>query len=146
MRSSINFRSVASSVIAHSIGYLAAIVTAWVTIDLTTGGDTSDPRKVDFVFEAISAGIVISVFQWLILRQSELRLPRLLLFGTVGLAIGWPIGELLLQPVMGWTVGLAVMGLSIGLGQWLFIRSHFEGVRAWPLISAIALGVGGASS
>ena len=141
MRSSNNIRSVVLSVISHSIGFLAAILAAWVTIDFTTGGDTSNPRTVDFVFEAIAAGIVISIFQWLVLRQTGLGLPRFILLGTAGLAIGWPIGEVILQPLLGWTVGFVVMGLSIGLGQWLFVRSRFEGVRFWPLVSAIAWGL-----
>ena len=130
-------RSVGLSVLVHSLGFLVALFTAWTTIGLTTNGQTSEAGLLDYVLEGIAFAAVISVFQWIVLRSKALRLVRFVYFSSVGLAIGWPLGEVLSSSA-GWIVSAAIFGLFLGLFQWLVIRGQYVLAKRWVPVTMAA--------
>ena len=120
-----------------SFGYVAAVIAGWTTIGLTTAGWETDPGIPNFILEGIVIGVVISPFQWFALRFTGVGLLRLTLAGSAGLAIGWPIGELLSEPV-GWMVSLMIFGLAIGIAQWFVLRTLLARGYVWVAISILA--------
>ena len=130
-------RPVVLSVLVHSLGFLVALFTAWTTIEFTTKGQTSEASILDYVIEGVAFAVVISVFQWFILRSKALRLVQFVLYSSVGLAIGWPIGEVLSSST-GWIVSATIFGIFLGLFQWLILRNSYDRAKRWVLLTTLA--------
>jgi len=84
----------------------------------------------------VTAGLVIGILQWVVLRQ---RLPEAgwwILASTVGWAGGWAIVIALVPPELGVLTG-AVLGAAMGTLQWLFLRGHFHQAGWWIVVSTL---------
>ena len=97
-------------------------------------------------------GLPIGVAQWVALRQVA-PISKLWLFTiSAGLFLGLaalntPTAIRILgftddESFLALSVGYLIIGLFIGLAQWVFLRGHFNNSLVWPLSSAIGLGLG----
>jgi hypothetical protein len=106
-------------------------------------------------------GIAIGIGQWLVLRRrtsvlaqsgdfkflagSGYRTAWWALASSAGFAIGKDVGDMLAAAVSGpAAVGLdgVVIGIALGLAQWLVLRRHVAAAGWWIAASAIAWAVG----
>jgi len=120
-----------------AFGFLLSIVCGWMVIDVTTNGFESEPAIPHFILEGIVIGAVISPFQWFALRKTGIGLARFTLASAAGLAVAWPIGEVLSDPA-GWVVSFMIFGLGIGLAQLLVLRHVLANRFAWVGMSSLA--------
>jgi hypothetical protein len=84
----------------------------------------------------VTAGLVIGVLQWVVLRG---RLPEAgwwILASTVGWAGGWAIVITQVPPELGFLTG-AVLGAAMGTTQWLYLRLHFHRAAWWLPVSTL---------
>jgi len=119
-------------------GYLVSIVSGWTVIGITTNGWESEPGIPQFVLEGIVIGAVISPFQWIVVRKKAgVGLLRFTLVSSAGLAVAWPIGEVLADPA-GWVVSFMIFGFGIGLAQLLSFRRVPIRGYVWVAMSTLA--------
>ncbi|MDY7042207.1 MAG: hypothetical protein SVX38_15225 [Chloroflexota bacterium] len=97
-------------------------------------------------------GLPIGLAQWIALRRVApisilwtLTISAGLLLGLVVL-INSPIpaiwGFLDDESVLSLTIGYTIIGLLVGLAQWLFLRGHFTKSWVWLLGDGVGLGLG----
>ena len=119
-------------------GYLVSIVSGWTVIGLTTNGWESDPDIPQFVLEGIVIGAVISSFQWIVVRRKVgIGLLPFTLVSSAGLAVAWPLGEILADPA-GWVVSFMIFGFGIGIAQLLAFRRMPIRRYVWIAMSTLA--------
>ena len=119
-------------------GFLVSIVSGWTVIGLTTNGWESDPGIPQFVLEGIVIGAVISSFQWIVVRRKVgIGLLPFMLMSSAGLAVAWPVGELLADPA-GWVVSFMIFGFGIGMAQLVSFRRVPIRGYIWVAISTLA--------
>mgnify|MGYP001129249752 CR=1 FL=1 len=119
-------------------GYLVSIVSGWTVIGLTTNGWESDPGIPQFVLEGIVIGAVISSFQWIVVRRKVgIGLLPFMLMSSAGLAVAWPVGELLADPA-GWVVSFMIFGFEIGMAQLVSFRRVPIRGYIWVAMSTLA--------
>ena len=120
-----------------AFGFLLGIVAGWTVIGVTTNGWESEPGIPQFVLEGSVIGAVISSFQWILLRKAGIGLLPFTMASSAGLAVAWPIGEVLSDPA-GWVVSFMIFGLGIGLAQLLVLRSVPVRGYVWVVMSTLA--------
>jgi hypothetical protein len=84
----------------------------------------------------VTAGLVIGVLQWVVLRQRVLQAGWWILASTVGWAGGWAMVFALVPPDLGDLTGV-VLGATMGTTQWLFLRGHFHRAGWWIVVSTL---------
>jgi len=96
-------------------------------------------------------GLPIGFAQWIALRRVA---PISILWGltiSAGLLLGLWASPILAgalweflddESVLSLTAAYTIIGLCIGLAQWLFLWGHFTKSFVWPLSSTIGLGLG----
>ncbi len=100
-------------------------------------------------------GMSFGTAQWLFLRQYHSQAGWWILATVVGFAVGVPVlawlrpwpGLLAADPhstvseaagyVGGWALDGAVLGLAVGLTQWLLLRQHLPRAGWWVLATAV---------
>lgn len=97
-------------------------------------------------------GLPIGFAQWIALRRVAPISILWTLTISAGLLVGLGVintspipgiwGFLEDESVLSLTAGYTIIGLLIGLAQWLFLRGDFARSLVWPLSSAVGLGLG----
>ena len=84
--------------------------------------------------DGLIIGTAIGIAQWLVLRRQVNPVGWWPVLSIVGFGLGKAAGEALTQglsaPIGHGLVG-AVIGLSVGVTQWLVLRRHVEGAAWW---------------
>jgi len=97
-------------------------------------------------------GLPIGIAQWIALRRVAPISILWVLTISAGLLLGLVVinnspipgiwGFLDDESVLSLTIDCTIIGLLVGLVQWLFLLGHFTRSLAWPLSSAVGLGLG----
>ena len=97
-------------------------------------------------------GLPIGIAQWIALRKVAPVSILWLLTISAGLFLGLAalntstatriLGFTDDESILALSAGYLIIGLFIGLVQWVFLRGHFNKSLVWPLSSAIGLGLG----
>ena len=86
------------------------------------------------------------VMQWLVLRQQLSQSGWWILASSVGLAIGLVVGVAVSaaggDDAAAAVVSLAVLGVSVGIAQWLVLRRQVSRAGWWILVNVVGLAVG----
>ena len=98
---------------------------------------------------SLVVGLPIGLAQWIALRRVAPISILWILTISAGLFLGFvaletPIANKILgftddYSLLSYTAGYMIIGLLIGLAQWIFLRGHFSKSLVWPLCSAIGL-------
>jgi hypothetical protein len=92
------------------------------------------------------AGVLVGLFQWLVLRPYLTRAVDWVFHGGAGWALGFALGLLVIQTVgrnpLGVVLGYALFGLIIGGLQWPMLRREIPHVTAWVLASIVGWALG----
>jgi hypothetical protein len=83
-----------------------------------------------------SAGLVMGILQWVVLRQYLRQAGWWILVSAVGWAGGWAILITQVPPELGFLTGI-VLGAAMGITQWLFLRLHFHQAGWWIVVSTL---------
>jgi len=99
-----------------------------------------------FIGEA-GIGVVIGIAQWLVLRRLGYQAGWWIWASTVGWAVGWAliVTGLIVPPEGGVLASLAagaVLGVTIGVAQWLVLRRFVYQASWWMLASTVGWMVG----
>ena len=101
---------------------------------------------------ALLIGLPLGLAQWIALRRIAplsmlwvLTIPAGLSLGLA--ALNSPYSMMLKlfpdeESALGLTAGYIIIGLVVGLAQWLLLRGRFRRAWVWPLSSALGLGLG----
>ena len=87
----------------------------------------------------IGAGAAIGFLQWLVLRPFFYQTWWWIAYSAVGWILGW--GVLLILPSSTVFSGV-ILGLSMGIAQWIPLRKWVPQAFWWPLVSALAWMIG----
>ncbi len=90
-------------------------------------------------------GLSVGIAQWLVLRRRINRAGWWILASIVGFGVGKDVGDMVAQAVsVAAGLGLAgiVIGISLGLSQWLVLRRHVPDAHWWIWATAIAWTLG----
>ncbi len=94
----------------------------------------------------VVAGVLVGVFQWLVLRPYLTRAVDWVLHGGAGWALGFALGLLVIQAMgrnpLGAVLGYALFGLIVGALQWPMLRREIPHVTAWVIASIIGWALG----
>jgi hypothetical protein len=98
-----------------------------------------------FMHFLIMGGIwfVVPVAQWIVLRKFFPKAILWLIATTLGWAIARIIGQIMFSiiayPVPGSSevVSSIIVGATIGIAQWLYLRMHISGATWWIVFSAL---------
>lgn len=85
----------------------------------------------------IMSGAAISALQWAILHQRIHKAWRWVIYSLAG----WIIGYILYLIISAGTRGIfagAMIGLTVGIAQWLLLRKEVHWAGWWIIISALA--------
>ncbi|HRQ39123.1 MAG TPA: hypothetical protein PLD25_14530 [Chloroflexota bacterium] len=113
----------------------------WTVLTVTTNNFAREPVMWDRVIEGFFRGVIIAGLQWPIVRSVGVRPVPFLLASGIGLAIGYPIGQFIAEPwglELPWVWAFAIYGLSLGISQWLILRSHVKSGWLWIPLSTIS--------
>jgi len=96
-------------------------------------------------------GLPIGFAQWIALRRVAPISILWVLTISAGLLLGLVVSPILAgifwgflddESVLSLTAAYTIIGLLVGMAQWLFLRGHFAKSLVWPLSSAVGLGLG----
>jgi len=101
---------------------------------------------------SLIVGFPIGLAQWIALR----RVAPISVLWIFSISLALPLGLTILnspiflgglsllddESIIAFMIGYAVIGLVVGLIQWVFLRSHFAKPLVWPPVSAAGLGLG----
>ena len=96
-------------------------------------------------------GLPIGFAQWIALRRVAPISILWILSIPVGLLLGLVVSPILAgvfwgflddESVLSLTAAYTIIGLLVGMAQWLFLRGHFAKSLVWLLSSAVGLGLG----
>lgn len=94
-------------------------------------------------------GALVGGAQWLVLRQGNLRSRSWFVVTSAGMLVGFPIASWLAlvglwthEPLPGFALAGLVLGISVGLMQWLFLRKRMRRGVTWLLANAVGMAVG----
>ena len=88
-----------------------------------------------------TAGLMIGVFQWVVLRQRVPQVGWWVLASAAGWAGGWAIVIATVPPEIGILTG-TVLGAAMGTLQWSYLRRHFHRAGWWIVISTLGWTIG----
>lgn len=89
----------------------------------------------------ILSGVAVSVMQWAVLQG---RIHKAWRWGIVS-TIGWISGYILFVIIFSSSSGLflgAILGLVVGIPQWLILKKEVEWAGWWIIISSLAWNTG----
>lgn len=110
------------------------------------------PFHVGMLVSSMISGLPIGLAQWIALR----RVAPVSTLWILSVSVGLPAALLTLnnpvflgafgfmgnESIMALTLGYVVVGLLVGLIQWMILRGHFAASFIWPLVSSVGLGTG----
>ncbi len=144
---------------AHKFYKVGTVILGWATANLL-GFAAMGAITLFFPFltsirgrlvSSLLIGLPIGFAQWIALRRVA---PISILWAvtiSAGLILGLVVGPILAgafwgllddESVLSLTAAYTIIGLCVGLVQWLFLRGHFTMSLVWPLSSAVGLGLG----
>jgi hypothetical protein len=92
------------------------------------------------------AGVLVGLFQWLVLRPYFTQAVEWVLQNGAGWALGFALGLLVIQAMgknpLGAVLGYALFGLIVGALQWPMLRREVPHVTAWVIASVIGWALG----
>jgi hypothetical protein len=92
------------------------------------------------------AGLLVGLFQWLVLRPYLTHSVDWVLHGGAGWALGYALGLLVIQALADfpWGAALAylVFGLIIAVLQWPMLRREIPSLMAWVVASVVGWALG----
>jgi hypothetical protein len=100
---------------------------------------------------SLAIGLPIGLAQWIALRRVAPISILWVLTISAGLLLGLAVGPMLAgvfweslddESVLSLTAAYTMIGLLVGMVQWIFLRGHFAKSLVWPLSSAVGLGLG----
>ena len=106
-----------------------------------------------FVCEALNAflatvfvdglviGTAMGIAQWLVLRRPFAPMGWWVVVSIVGFGAGKAVGDAFVQgipPVVGYGLDGAIIGASVGIGQWLVLRRHVARAGWWVIANIAA--------
>jgi hypothetical protein len=102
------------------------------------------------VLSTLIIGLSIGLAQWIVLRRVASISILWLLTIPVGLFLALKLSPLLAgipgfqddESVLSLMAGYAIIGLLVGLAQWIFLLGRFRRSWVWPLSSAAGLSLG----
>jgi hypothetical protein len=125
---------VVATIVGWAIGFFVCEAIKPFLYDIThLGGD------------GLVIGAGIGIAQGLVLRKKLVPMGWWVLVTAVGFGLGKLIGESVAQGMpaaVGHGLSGAVIGASVGLAQWLVLRSHHPRAEAWVLANVAAWAVG----
>lgn len=94
--------------------------------------------------DGLVIGTAVGIAQWLVLRRQFGRMGSWVVASIVGFGVGKWIGEGSLQSVstVGPLLAGALIGLAVGVAQWLVLRRHVAAAEWWIPASVVAWAVG----
>lgn len=110
------------------------------------------PGRGGMLVASLVIGFPIGLAQWIALRRAAPISPLWILSVSVALPLGLVIvnspmflgafGSLGDESIIAIVMAYAVIGLVVGLIQWVLMWGHFAKHYFWPLISSAGLGLG----
>ena len=100
---------------------------------------------------SLAIGLPIGLAQWIALRRVAPISILWVLTISAGLVLGHKVSPILAglfgeslddESVLALTAAYTIIGLLVGLVQWVFLRGHFTKSLVWLLSSALGLGLG----
>jgi hypothetical protein len=95
--------------------------------------------------DGLIIGVAIGIAQWLVLRRRIASVGWWWFITSLGFGVGKAAGEAIVQgmpAVIGHALTGAVIGLSVGIAQWLVLRRHVHATEWWLAATIVAWGVG----
>ena len=135
----------AAWVLANWIASLAArwVLDGFQTYDQLSGSHI--PAPFNGLVAGAAIGVVAAIFQWLMLRRQVYQTTKwsvaTFLGWTVGMLVGWPLLESV-GGVLGEIAAFAFVGFTIGLLQWLTLRTQIYRAGWWIPASSLAWATG----
>ncbi len=110
------------------------------------------PVRGGMLVSSLIVGFPIGLAQWIALR----RVAPISVLWIFSISLALPLGLTILnspmflgalgflddESISAFMIGYAVIGLVVGLIQWVFLRGHFAKPLVWPPVSAAGLGLG----
>jgi hypothetical protein len=94
----------------------------------------------------VSAGFLVGLFQWLVLRQYLTHSVDWILHEGAGWSLGYALGLVLIralsETLLGALLAYAVFGGIIGVIQWPVLRREIRHAVPWMLANVVAWAVG----
>ena len=131
---SLGLQWVAATIVGWAIGFFVCEAIKPFLFDIThLGGD------------GLVIGAGVGIAQGLVLRRQTGRFGSWVLLSSLGFGIGKLAGETIAQGMtaaLGHLVTGAVIGVAVGIAQWLILRRHVARAEWWVLANVAAWAVG----
>lgn len=92
------------------------------------------------------AGLLVGIFQWLVLRRYLTQCSDLILNDVAGWALGYAVGLMVIQALsdtlVGALLGYALFGLIVAVLQWPILRREIPNALPWVIASIIGWSLG----
>jgi len=92
------------------------------------------------------AGVLVGLFQWLVLRPYLTRAVDWVFHGGAGWALGFALGLVVIEALgknpLGALLGYVLFGLIIGALQWPMLRREIPHVATWVIASSLGWALG----
>jgi hypothetical protein len=143
---------------ARKLDGVGGVILGWIVANLLGVAAISASSTILFLTSirgrlgsSLAIGLPIGLAQWIALRRVAPISMLWVLTISAGQLLGFAVGPILAgvfwgslddESVLSLTAAYTMVGLLVGLAQWLLLRGHFAKSLVWPLSSAVGLGLG----
>jgi hypothetical protein len=130
--------------------WLGWVVTSTLGFAVGIGLSFAVPHAVSETAASVAFGLLTGLVQWLVLRKIFSQSGWWILANVLGIPLGFAAtnavhGTILWDgsPLLNGVLDFGIIGLVVGLAQWLVLQRHFRKAGFWIIVSAASWSVGG---